>query len=314
MRTSTMFDLASVTKVMANDVRGDDAGRSREGRRRCACLSVPARLSGASSRQHHRPASAPALVGSRAVAAALLPRREQRADLRRHPRHAAPMGRRRRSALQRSRLHAARLHRRARERAAARRVSRAESVSPARAQVDDVQSESARVHGIRGDRAGQRLRAHMVYDSTFGYRYKGDPTAERLGAITFSTARSTTGNSFYANGGSPGHADSFSTASDLRVLLDLLANRGTYGGLQYIRPTTVGTFHPRQVPELPRLAVTARIAGRSFSHTGFTGTYVLGVPKYGLSIVLTQPPEHGSKCARILSLMSVRSNRRLSGR
>jgi CubicO group peptidase (beta-lactamase class C family) len=24
----------------------------------------------------------------------------------------------------------------------------------------------------------------------------------------------------------------------------------------------------------------------SFSHTGFTGTYVMGVPKYGLSIVL----------------------------
>jgi CubicO group peptidase (beta-lactamase class C family) len=24
----------------------------------------------------------------------------------------------------------------------------------------------------------------------------------------------------------------------------------------------------------------------SFSHTGFTGTYVLGVPKYGLAIVL----------------------------
>ncbi len=36
----------------------------------------------------------------------------------------------------------------------------------------------------------------------------------------------------------------------------------------------LGWMRPRDMPD------------GSFMHTGFTGTYVLGVPKYGLSIVL----------------------------
>ncbi|HEY6088793.1 MAG TPA: serine hydrolase [Gemmatimonadaceae bacterium] len=134
---------------------------------------------------------------------------------------------------------------------------------------------------------GNVYERHMVYDSTFGYDYRGDPTAWNGWRHYVLNGEVDDGNAFYANGGVAGHAGLFSTAADLRVLLDLLSNRGNYHGRQYIRAATVDRFltrdkyenylgwqSPRDLPE------------GSFSHTGFTGIYVLGVPKYRLSIVL----------------------------
>src|SRR5207247_2186554 len=81
-----------------------------------------------------------------------------------------------------------------------------------------------------------------------------------------------------------GHAGLFSTGAELRVLLDLLINRGTSGGHQYIRPQVIDLFlkpgsylgwmEPRGAPD------------GSFAHGGFTGTYVMGVPKAKLAFVL----------------------------
>jgi serine-type D-Ala-D-Ala carboxypeptidase len=134
---------------------------------------------------------------------------------------------------------------------------------------------------------GNVYERHMVYDSTFMYRYRGDPTAWNGWRQRVLIGEVDDGNSYYANGGVAGHAGLFSTAADLRVLLDLLNNRGSYGGHQYIRPEIVGAFLTRdkyqnylgwQAPDyLPQ---------GSFSHTGFTGTYVAGVPQYKLSIAL----------------------------
>lgn len=147
-----------------------------------------------------------------------------------------------------------------------------------------------RAHGFTefaATESGNVYERHMVYDSTFGYRYRGDPTAWNNWRQYVLKGEVDDGNAFYAHGGVAGHAGLFSTAADLRVLLDLLNNRGTYRGRQYIRPAVVNRFltrdryqnylgwqAPRDLPE------------GSFSHTGFTGTYVLGVPKYKLSIVL----------------------------
>jgi serine-type D-Ala-D-Ala carboxypeptidase len=134
---------------------------------------------------------------------------------------------------------------------------------------------------------GNVYERHMVYDSTFGYRYRGDPTAWNGWRQYVLNGEVDDGNSFYANGGVAGHAGLFSTAADVRVLLDLLNNRGNYAGHQYIRPRIVDMFLTRdRYQNYLAWQAPATLPEGSFSHTGFTGTYVLGVPKYGLSIVL----------------------------
>lgn len=134
---------------------------------------------------------------------------------------------------------------------------------------------------------GNVYERHMVYDSTFGYRYLGDPTAWNGWRQRVLVGEVDDGNSYYANGGVAGHAGLFSTAGDLRVLLDLLNNRGSYDGRNYIRPEVVDAFLTRDKYEnyLGWQAPSSLPPG-SFSHTGFTGTYVAGVPRYKLSIVL----------------------------
>ncbi len=134
---------------------------------------------------------------------------------------------------------------------------------------------------------GNAYERHMVYDSSFGYKYRGNPKAWNGWRQRVLVGEVDDGNAYYANGGVAGHAGLFSTAADLRLLLDLLNNRGTYGGEQVIRAEVVGRFLTRDKYQnyLGWQAPSYLPAG-SFSHTGFTGTYVAGVPRYKLSIVL----------------------------
>ncbi|HKN66669.1 MAG TPA: serine hydrolase [Gemmatimonadaceae bacterium] len=134
---------------------------------------------------------------------------------------------------------------------------------------------------------GNGYERHMVYDSTFGYRYRGDPTAWNGWRQYVLVGETDDGNSWYANNGVAGHAGLFSTAADLRVLLDLLLAHGRAGGGQLISASVIDKFFTRDryANFLGWMSPNGLPEG-SFSHTGFTGTYVLGVPKYGLSIVL----------------------------
>lgn len=134
---------------------------------------------------------------------------------------------------------------------------------------------------------GNVYERHMVYDSTFGYRYRGDPTAWDGWRQRVLDGEVDDGNAFYANGGVAGHAGLFSTAAELRVLLDLLNGRGTYKGQRYIRPETVERFLTRdQYLHYLGWQFPPGMPDGSFSHTGFTGTWVLGMPRHGLSVVL----------------------------
>jgi CubicO group peptidase (beta-lactamase class C family) len=134
---------------------------------------------------------------------------------------------------------------------------------------------------------GNGYERHMVYDSTFGYRYRGDPTTWNGWRAYVLDGETDDGNAWYANNGVAGHAGLFSTASDLHVLLDLLLARGSHEGRQYIRPEIIDRFFTRDKYQnfLGWMSPNGLPEG-SFSHTGFTGTYVLGVPKYGISVVL----------------------------
>lgn len=147
-----------------------------------------------------------------------------------------------------------------------------------------------RQHGLTKFAAteqGNVYERHMVYDSTFGYRYRGDPTAWNGWRERVLIGEVDDGNSYYANEGVAGHAGLFSTAGDVSVLLNLLLNRGSYGGYQYIRPETVDAFLALdKYKNYLGWQAASYLPTGSFWHNGFTGTYVAGVPKYGLAIVL----------------------------
>jgi CubicO group peptidase (beta-lactamase class C family) len=135
--------------------------------------------------------------------------------------------------------------------------------------------------------SGNVYERHMVYGPNFGYGYPGDPAAWNGWRQYVLKGEVDDGNSWYANGGVAGHAGLFSTAAELRVLLDLLNGKGVYRGKRYIRAETVELFLTKdRFQHYLGWQFPAGMPEGSFSHPGFTGTYVLGVPKFGLSVVL----------------------------
>jgi CubicO group peptidase (beta-lactamase class C family) len=134
---------------------------------------------------------------------------------------------------------------------------------------------------------GNLYEKHMVYDSTFAYKYRGDPASWNGWRQYVLSGEVDDGNSWYANGGVAGHAGLFATARELSVLLDMLLDHGASGGRQLIKPETVNRFFTRdRYDNYLGWQRPATLPEGSFSHTGFTGTYVLGVPSQHLSIVL----------------------------
>jgi CubicO group peptidase (beta-lactamase class C family) len=100
----------------------------------------------------------------------------------------------------------------------------------------------------------------------------------------------------WAIGGVAGHAGLFSTARDLAVFAQMLLNNGEYGGVRILRPQTVARW------TAPQLAGSSRALGwdtpsgrssagrffgpRSYGHTGYTGTSLWIDPERGVFVVL----------------------------
>jgi len=107
-------------------------------------------------------------------------------------------------------------------------------------------------------------------------------------------------------GGVSGHAGLFSTASDLAIILQMELNGGTYGGRSYLNDATIRQFITRQSERSSRgIGWDTRAPGRSFTgrltssstfmHTGFTGTSVVVDPEKRLIIVLLTNRVHPTR-------------------
>lgn len=140
---------------------------------------------------------------------------------------------------------------------------------------------------------GNPYEYHMVADSTFGYR-----THENVNSFTgwrHYTLRGEVndGNAYYANGGVAGHAGLFSTASNLQVLINLMLNNGSYKGKVFIKSNVVKKFVTKDRFKNglgwdmdPNVIESHGAPEGTYGHTGFTGTSVVIIPKYNLSILL----------------------------
>ena len=134
---------------------------------------------------------------------------------------------------------------------------------------------------------GNVYERRMVYDRDFGYLYEGDPAAWSAWRDYVLDGEVDDGNAWYAHGGVAGHAGLFGTARELTVLLDLLIARGTFASRRVLRPETIEQFlTPARFGHYLGWQIPRGMPVGSFAHNGFTGTYVLGVPAHGLSIVL----------------------------
>jgi len=100
-------------------------------------------------------------------------------------------------------------------------------------------------------------------------------------------------------GGVSGHAGLFSNAGDIAVLMQMLLNKGTYGGIKYISAPTIELFTKTHLeknrrglgfdkpePDTTKSSPTAVGASlETYGHSGFTGTCAWADPKYNLVYV-----------------------------
>ena len=107
-------------------------------------------------------------------------------------------------------------------------------------------------------------------------------------------------------GGVSGHAGLFSTARDLAVFVQMLLNRGTYGGTRYLADSTITAFigTRREGEERwlgwdrksPRGSSAGTLfSASSFGHTGFTGTSVWVDPERRLGVIFLTNRVHPTR-------------------
>lgn len=100
----------------------------------------------------------------------------------------------------------------------------------------------------------------------------------------------------WAMGGVAGHAGLFGSARDLAVFAQMLLNGGEYGAVRILRPQTIARWTAPQVPGSSRAlgwdtpsgesSAGHYFSARSFGHTGYTGTSIWVDPERGLFVIL----------------------------
>lgn len=100
-------------------------------------------------------------------------------------------------------------------------------------------------------------------------------------------------------GGVAGHAGLFSTANDIAIIMQMLINKGSYGGITFLKPETVELFTSRygqstrrglgfdmKETKISKTKNMSHLASTStFGHTGFTGTAAFADPEHNLVYV-----------------------------
>ncbi len=101
-----------------------------------------------------------------------------------------------------------------------------------------------------------------------------------------------------AMGGAAGHAGLFSTAEDLAVFCQMLLNGGQYRDSRILKPETIRLFHSLQTPDISDMQAMGWILctdddpdsdylGKgSFGHGGFTGTFIRISPRHNAFAIL----------------------------
>ena len=154
--------------------------------------------------------------------------------------------------------------------------------------------QHGRTTNIAATSLGNPYETRMVYDSSLGYSVKGlDPKSWNGWRKYVLNGEVNDGNAWYANGGIAGSAGLFSTVDDIQKLVDMLMNKGKVGNKQFISARVIDSFFVKDqfnnglgwMMDTTDSFIKGGPEG-TFGHTGFTGTTIMVVPKYNLSIIL----------------------------
>jgi CubicO group peptidase (beta-lactamase class C family) len=117
----------------------------------------------------------------------------------------------------------------------------------------------------------------------------------------------------FALGGVAGHAGLFSTAADLSVFAQMLLNGGTYNGVRIVADSTIALFTKRAAGTRALGWDTAEdngggsgeyLSGRSFGHTGYTGTSLWIDPDREMFVLLLTNRVHAPRARRPAKVIS----------
>ncbi|MBS1525239.1 MAG: serine hydrolase [Bacteroidetes bacterium] len=141
---------------------------------------------------------------------------------------------------------------------------------------------------------GNPFEHRMVYDPSMGYQFKEIRHDAWNGWRHYVLhGQVDDGNAWYAEHGVAGAAGLFSTAEDIQKLVDMLVHHGKVGSKQFISEQTIQTFltKDKYLNGLgwmmdPLNPVIKGGPEGSFGHTGFTGTSIAVVPSKKLSVIL----------------------------
>jgi CubicO group peptidase (beta-lactamase class C family) len=153
---------------------------------------------------------------------------------------------------------------------------------------------------------GNPYEKRMVYDSSLGYRKKEIVPGSWNGWRNYVLAGEVNdGNAWYANGGVSGAAGLFSTVEDLQLLVDMLLNNGTLNGKPFISKETIARFLTMDGFKNglgwmmdPGNSFMKNGPEGSFGHTGFTGTSIAVIPKNNISVILLINRQHTGLSAK----------------
>ena len=122
-------------------------------------------------------------------------------------------------------------------------------------------------------------------------------------------------------GGVGGHAGLFSNANDVAIIMQMLLNKGSYGGVQYYKPSTVDLFTAKYLPDSRRglgfdkpdmnsknTPTCKSASALTFGHTGFTGTATWVDPANGLVYVFLSNRINPSVDNKKLVEMNIRTD------
>lgn len=159
---------------------------------------------------------------------------------------------------------------------------------------------------IASTSTGNPFEMRMIKDPNFGYNIDEDFNSFRYWRNYTLTGQVNDGNSFYANHGVAGHAGLFSTVDDLYVLGEVILNFGEYKGIKMYSKDVVELFTSKQSEfghgfgyEINRTGENSGYMGRFddpklIGHTGFTGTqFVYDLKNHLQVIILTNKQNLG---------------------